>query len=208
MHTVEEAGEALRIGRTHAYALAHRYEASGGATGLPVVRLGNCLRVPRWALLVLCRTGHVVTLSELLANTDELVGRLQESVAPNDVDQHFEVDQSPSPQPKRVNRSTARSARAAHDGQQLVLLQADRSHHTPSASPLLCAGGWRRRSGDSSPACVRERRNGTSRRLAGPSGEWYRRAFSDTAGERTGAPSNGARRCPDSSLTACSRTCV
>lgn len=45
--TVEEAAAALRIGRRLAYELAGRYLATGGAEGLPVVRLGRCLRVPR-----------------------------------------------------------------------------------------------------------------------------------------------------------------
>lgn len=45
--TVEEAAAALRIGRRLAYELAARYLATGGAEGLPVVRLGRCLRVPR-----------------------------------------------------------------------------------------------------------------------------------------------------------------
>ena len=49
--TVEEAAGVLRIGRTLAYSLARRYVESGGVAGLPVIRLGNRLRVPRWALL-------------------------------------------------------------------------------------------------------------------------------------------------------------
>ena len=44
LYTVEEAAGLLRIGRTLAYALARRYERSAGSDGLPVVRLGNCLR--------------------------------------------------------------------------------------------------------------------------------------------------------------------
>lgn len=47
MFTVEEAAAALRIGRGLAYDLAGLYLATGGAEGLPVVRLGRCLRVPR-----------------------------------------------------------------------------------------------------------------------------------------------------------------
>ena len=65
LYTVEEAAGVLRIGRTLAYALARRYETSGGRDGLPVVRLGNCLRVPHWALMELACNGRVVTLSEL-----------------------------------------------------------------------------------------------------------------------------------------------
>jgi hypothetical protein len=45
--TVEEAARVLRIGRTLAYQLARRYRATDGAEGLPVIELGNVLRVPR-----------------------------------------------------------------------------------------------------------------------------------------------------------------
>jgi hypothetical protein len=55
------------IGRTLAYALARRYEETEGADGLPVIRLGNCLRVPRWALLELALNGRTVPLGELTA---------------------------------------------------------------------------------------------------------------------------------------------
>lgn len=65
LHTVEEAAGLLRIGRTLAYALARRYEDSDGRDGLPVVRLGKCLRGPRWALIELATHGRVVPLSDL-----------------------------------------------------------------------------------------------------------------------------------------------
>lgn len=48
--TVEEAAALLRVSRTIAYEMAHRYEASNGAEGLPVVRLGRMLRVPKHRL--------------------------------------------------------------------------------------------------------------------------------------------------------------
>lgn len=48
--TVEEAGALLRIGRTKAYALAREWRETDGRSGLPVVDLGNVLRVPRRAL--------------------------------------------------------------------------------------------------------------------------------------------------------------
>lgn len=67
LHTVEEAAGLLRIGRTLAYAMARRYENSDGCDGLPVVRLGNCMRVPRWALLELACRGRVVPLCDLEA---------------------------------------------------------------------------------------------------------------------------------------------
>ena len=60
--TIEETARVLRIGRSLAYQLAREYEASGGVRGLPVIRVGMCLRVPRWALIELIRTGRVVTL--------------------------------------------------------------------------------------------------------------------------------------------------
>ena len=48
--TVPEAARLLRIGRTLAYELARRWEATGGREGLPVVRVGRLLRVPRHQL--------------------------------------------------------------------------------------------------------------------------------------------------------------
>ncbi len=49
--TVEEAAQVLRIGRGAAYELARRWRVTGGREGLPVVRFGRSLRVPRAALL-------------------------------------------------------------------------------------------------------------------------------------------------------------
>ena len=62
--TVDEAARELRIGRSLAYELAREYLASGGTAGLPVIRLGSCLRVPCWALLELSATGRVVRLCD------------------------------------------------------------------------------------------------------------------------------------------------
>ncbi len=44
--TVEEAAAIVRIGRTAAYQLARQFEHTGGAQGLPVVRIGRSFRVP------------------------------------------------------------------------------------------------------------------------------------------------------------------
>ena len=55
--TVEEAARILRIGRSAAYDQARRFIATGGAEGLPAVRLGRCLRVPRQALVRLLAVG-------------------------------------------------------------------------------------------------------------------------------------------------------
>ncbi len=48
--TVEEAARVIRVGRTKAYALTREWRATEGRSGLPVVDLGNVLRVPRRAL--------------------------------------------------------------------------------------------------------------------------------------------------------------
>ena len=60
MLTVDEATRVLRIGRTLAYRLAADFVA-GDVHGLPVVRLGGCLRVPRWALIEFIHQGRVVS---------------------------------------------------------------------------------------------------------------------------------------------------
>ena len=48
--TIDQAAAALQIGRTAAYDLARLYQASGGTDGLPVLRVGRQLRVPRAVL--------------------------------------------------------------------------------------------------------------------------------------------------------------
>ncbi len=55
--TIEEAAKVLRIGRGAAYALARQWLETGGREGLPVVRFGRSLRVPRAALLRLLDAG-------------------------------------------------------------------------------------------------------------------------------------------------------
>jgi Helix-turn-helix domain len=62
--TIDEAAEEMRIGRSLAYVLAHRYEATDGHDGIPVLRFGSCIRVPRWALVELLTTGRVVRLAD------------------------------------------------------------------------------------------------------------------------------------------------
>lgn len=65
MLTVEEAAKVLRIGRSLAYQLTGEYLASGGVSGVPVIRIAGCLRVPRWALLELALTGRVVRVCDV-----------------------------------------------------------------------------------------------------------------------------------------------
>jgi hypothetical protein len=48
--TVAEAAAFLRIGRSAAYDLTQQWRATAGRTGIAVVSLGRCLRVPRSAL--------------------------------------------------------------------------------------------------------------------------------------------------------------
>ena len=62
--TIDEAAQRLRIGRSLAYELARTYLTTGGAEGLPVMKLGARMRVPRWALEELARTGRVVRLTD------------------------------------------------------------------------------------------------------------------------------------------------
>ena len=62
--TVEEAAQVLRFGRTFAYQQARLYLDTGGVDGIPVVQIGGCFRVPRWALLELALTGRLVRLCD------------------------------------------------------------------------------------------------------------------------------------------------
>jgi excisionase family DNA binding protein len=49
--TVDEAAAVLRIGRTSAYVFCHEWLDNGGQSGLPCVKVGRQLRVPRSALV-------------------------------------------------------------------------------------------------------------------------------------------------------------
>jgi hypothetical protein len=102
MLKVEEAARVLRIGRTLAYDLATRFEA-GDPTGLPVVRVGGCLRVPRWALVELIRHGRVS------GHLRPVVDALKE----------------PEPATEEPGGSGARRQRAAATGAQLSFLEDD-----------------------------------------------------------------------------------
>ena len=55
--TVEEASRLLKIGRTKAYLLTKEWRATGGRSGLPVIDLGDVLRVPGPAIEKMLGTG-------------------------------------------------------------------------------------------------------------------------------------------------------
>ena len=92
--TVEEAARGLRIGRTKAFEFARLYLVSDAAEGLPVVRVGHLLRVPRHAL-------------------EETVGAPITWPIPTDQS----VTTAPTP---RSPQSTAGLVRPANDGLQTV----------------------------------------------------------------------------------------
>jgi excisionase family DNA binding protein len=51
MLRVEEAATVLRIGRSAAYEAVAVFQATGGAEGIPAIRIGRSVRVPKGALL-------------------------------------------------------------------------------------------------------------------------------------------------------------
>ena len=63
MLTIDEAARVLRIGRSKAYEMAGTYTSSGGMHGLACLRLGDLLRVPKFALHEYVTTGHIVQLT-------------------------------------------------------------------------------------------------------------------------------------------------
>ena len=77
MLTVKDAAALLGIGRTLAYQLVRRYVETGGAEGIPVVRVGRLWRVPRQALFEQIQRGCIGASSGLLR--DELAPRRRPS---------------------------------------------------------------------------------------------------------------------------------
>jgi hypothetical protein len=65
--TVQAAARLLGIGRTLAYQETGKYLDSGGRKGIPAIRIGRCVRVPRAPLLVFAHADPVVALAELEA---------------------------------------------------------------------------------------------------------------------------------------------
>jgi|JI7StandDraft_1071085.scaffolds.fasta_scaffold25758_3 hypothetical protein len=73
MIKIDHAAHLLGIGRTLAYRLAGRFQ-KGDPTGLPVVWIGGCLRVPRWALVEYVLHGRVD--ADLRTHVRELVDEM------------------------------------------------------------------------------------------------------------------------------------
>lgn len=126
--TVVEAARVLRIGRTSAYLLTQQWLYSDGREGLPVVRVGRQLRVPRRALEFLA-AGELTPVpappSESPASSESApVSRSASSVrAPIDddtstTDAARTTDRSPTTSP--------RSAESDSGGSQASLFPTDR----------------------------------------------------------------------------------
>ena len=64
MLSVEQTCNVLGIGRSLAYSQVRRYLATGGREGIPAVRIGSVIRVPRAGLIDLMLAAPAPTLSE------------------------------------------------------------------------------------------------------------------------------------------------
>jgi hypothetical protein len=65
MLTVEQARAVLGIGRSLAYGEVRRYLATSGQEGIPAVRIGSVVRVPRTALVELLASVTVPTSADV-----------------------------------------------------------------------------------------------------------------------------------------------
>ncbi len=122
---MEEAAELLRVGRTKAYAMAREWRATGGLSGLPVIDLGDVLRVPLWRLEAMVG-GELHAPSPAAAVTAGPAGGPE----PELTEPHQAVV-GPTPQLRR--RPTSRR-RAKPGAAQLTLLHADDATSALSAS--------------------------------------------------------------------------
>jgi Helix-turn-helix domain len=113
--TVVEAARLLRIGRTSAYLLAQRWLYNDGREGLPVVRVGRQLRVPRRALERLAGgelTPVLAPPSELrgvpVPSTTTPTGAPTDDDTPPDAEAHT-CDHAPSAKPRARSRDARRT---------------------------------------------------------------------------------------------------
>jgi hypothetical protein len=67
---VEDAARLLRISRTSAYAQARQWFDTGGAAGLPAVRIGRSIRIPAIVLDRLADVDHAARSGESPALRD------------------------------------------------------------------------------------------------------------------------------------------
>ena len=93
MLTVEQARQVLGIGRSLAYGEVRRYLATDGREGIPAIRIGSAIRIPRAGLVDLMLAAPVPEVSSPV----EL-----HAVAPAS---------SPARSPARRNRSSRSSLR-------------------------------------------------------------------------------------------------
>lgn len=62
--TVAQVQEVTQLGRGQVYRLVQEYLESDGATGIPSVRFGRCLRVPRDELLRIAALDALAKVTE------------------------------------------------------------------------------------------------------------------------------------------------
>ncbi len=112
--TVEEAARVIRVGRTKAYALTREWRATAGRSGLPVVDLGNVLRVPRRALeeLIGSRLDSIeVDLAAELAGGRDDTSNHADTATPVVVEVPAEPDTAAG-DPARESRPSSRATHA------------------------------------------------------------------------------------------------
>src|SRR5947208_4870675 len=64
MLNIDQTCEVLSIGRSLAYAQTRRYLATGGREGIPAVRIGGALRIPRIALVEMLLASPAPTVTD------------------------------------------------------------------------------------------------------------------------------------------------
>ena len=133
LYTVQEAAHQLHIGRTLAYQQAERYLATNGREGIPAIKIGNCLRVPRPGLLGsgVHRAGRLPVRARVLHPRS--VAAIEPSTADRDAAHRAASRWLPPPDgrrsssgdrsPKRAQGS--RTGRRADSAEQLRLLPSE-----------------------------------------------------------------------------------